>query len=130
MDRPRPLHDGVTPLPARGEFAPIRANLDRLSWTQLPIETYLAEARPASIDRFNLSDIFEYVSPLRYEALLGAIVRCGRKGGRLAYWNMLTSRSRPESLADSLVPQTVLAKDLFQQDKAFFYSAFRVEEIA
>ena len=49
--------------------------------------------------------------------------------GRLAYWNMLVPRRRPESMAGRLQPLTDLAGKLHLQDKAFFYSAFVVEEV-
>jgi S-adenosylmethionine-diacylglycerol 3-amino-3-carboxypropyl transferase len=60
---------------------------------------------------------------------LAKIAACGRPGGRLAYWNTLVPRSRPDSLADRLRPLTELAERLHRQDKAFFYNRFVVEEI-
>jgi S-adenosylmethionine-diacylglycerol 3-amino-3-carboxypropyl transferase len=113
-------------------FDAIRAGIEqhRLTWQVAPIESYLEAAGPASVDRFNLSDIFEYMSAEGAEALLGKIARAGRAGGRLAYWNMLVPRSRPPSLAHRLRPLPDLAASLHRQDKAFFYSAFVLEEIA
>jgi hypothetical protein len=61
--------------------------------------------------------------------LLGELAASTRPGGRLAYWNMLAPRSRPDALADCLRPLTDLAEKLFLQDKAFFYSRFVVEEV-
>ena len=52
-----------------------------------------------------------------------------RKGGRLAYWNLLVDRQRPESLAELLTPQTEEAHRLWKRDRAFFYSAFHLDEI-
>ena len=83
----------------------------------------------ASIDCFNLSDIFEYMSGENYHRLLERLVRSGRPGGRMAYWNMLAPRRRPVAMADRLRPLTDLSTRLFLQDKAFFYSDFVVEEI-
>jgi len=124
-------YDTALPHALRPEnFDAIRARLDRLSWQVAPIERYLEEAGPASVDRFNLSDIFEYMSPESAEALLGKIARAGRPGGRLAYWNMLVPRSRPATLADRLRPLPAQAAALHLADKAFFYSAFVIEEIA
>jgi S-adenosylmethionine-diacylglycerol 3-amino-3-carboxypropyl transferase len=110
-------------------FETIRANLDRLEWHCLSIEDYLEQAGENAIDRYNLSDIFEYLSPQNYRLLLEKIIHSGRKGGRLAYWNMLAPRSRPAELAEYLLPLTDLAQRLHAQDKAFFYSAFIVEEM-
>jgi S-adenosylmethionine-diacylglycerol 3-amino-3-carboxypropyl transferase len=110
-------------------FAAIRANLDRLTWRVGPIEAYLEEAGSCSVDRFNLSDIFEYMSAEGAEALLARLARAGRPGGRLAYWNMLVPRSRPAALSDRLRPRPEHAAQLHRQDKAFFYSAFVLEDV-
>ena len=93
-------------------FEAIRNNLDRLEWRCQSLEDYLAAAPPHSIDRFNLSDIFEYMSEHSYTDLLRRLVAAGRPGGRLVYWNMLVPRSRPDALADRLVPLADLAARL------------------
>lgn len=123
-------HTTALPYALRPEnFDAIRQNLDRLEWRCQSLEEFLEEAGENSIDRFNLSDIFEYMSQENYHRLLHALTHAGRAGGRLAYWNMLVPRSRPQSMADSLQPLPELAARLHRQDKAFFYSAFVVEEI-
>lgn len=123
-------HTTALPYALRLEnFEAIRANLNRLDWRCLSVEDYLANVAPKSISKFNLSDIFEYMSPAAYETLLGKLVESGRVGGRLAYWNMLAPRSRQATMADRLEPKTELAARLHLEDKAFFYSRFVVEEI-
>jgi S-adenosylmethionine-diacylglycerol 3-amino-3-carboxypropyl transferase len=110
-------------------FEPIRSRLDRLEWRRQPLDGYLAECPARAIDALNLSDIFEYMPEKTYHELLGAIVRASRKGARLAYWNMLAPRRRPESMATALTSLDELAQRLARNDKAFFYSAFVVEEL-
>lgn len=123
-------HTSALPFALRGEnFERIRAGLDRLEWHCLPLEEFLEREGAAAIDRFNLSDIFEYMSEENFHRLLERLVRAGRPGGRLAYWNMLAPRSRPESMAGELRPLELEAERLFRQDKAFFYSAFVLEEL-
>ncbi len=123
-------HTSALPLALRPEnFEAIRANLDRLEWHCLPLEEFLVQEGADSVDRFNLSDIFEYMSEENHQRLLERLVRAGRSGGRLAYWNMLAPRSRPECMAGILRSLELEARHLFQQDKAFFYSAFILEEI-
>jgi len=123
-------HRDALPFALRPEnFEPIRANLDRLEWHCAAVEQYL-EAHPSMVvDRFNLSDIFEYMSEANYAALLSRLVGSGRSGSRLAYWNMLAPRSRPETLSAVLKPLEERAAALHQRDKAFFYSRFVLEEI-
>jgi S-adenosylmethionine-diacylglycerol 3-amino-3-carboxypropyl transferase len=121
-------HNGVLPFALREEnFEPIRSNLDKLEWKCCSLEDALEHG--ASFDCFNLSDIFEYMSPENYESLLRLIVAGARPGARLAYWNLLAPRSRPHSLAAPLEPLDELSRTLFAQDKAFFYSAFVVERV-
>lgn len=112
----------------RENFELIRSRLDRLSWRCASIEEALGKEEQR-FDCFNLSDIFEYMSQENYEQLLRTILSHANRGARLAYWNMLAPRSRPESLAAQLKPLKEVADRLFAQDKAFFYSAFVVEEV-
>ena len=118
------------PLALRPEhFGTIRDRIDRLEWHCRSLEDFLPELGPNAVDRFNLSDIFEYMSIDNYELLLEALLKSGRPGGRLLYWNMLAPRSRPERMAGQLRPLTKLAAQLHLQDKAFFYNTLVVEEI-
>ncbi|MES2440193.1 MAG: DUF3419 family protein [Verrucomicrobiota bacterium] len=79
-------------------------------------------------DAFNLSDIFEYMSEENTLDLLERILAGANPGARLAYWNMLAPRSRPEVLAGRL--KSCESESLFARDRAFFYSRFVVEEVA
>jgi S-adenosylmethionine-diacylglycerol 3-amino-3-carboxypropyl transferase len=121
--------DGALPFALRAEnFEAIRAHLDRLEWHCCSLEQFLVRS-PAAFDAFNLSDIFEYLSVESYERLLRLIIGAAKPKARLAYWNLLVPRTRPESLAAFLKPLKQLSDRLFARDKAFFYSAFVVEEV-
>lgn len=123
-------HKTALPFYLRAEnFDAIRANLDRLEWHLSPLEDYLDRSKSGRLSKFNLSDIFEYLSEETSAKLLGAIATHARPGARLAYWNMLAPRQAPASLQDKIHALPELSKRLFAQDKAFFYSAFIVEEI-
>lgn len=124
-------HVTVLPFALRPEnFAIIRANLDRLDWRCQSIEEFLAAERGTRLDGANLSDIFEYMSEANTAALLERLADAANPGARLAYWNMLAPRSRPESLAGKLRPLPELAERLLREDKAWFYSRFVIEEVA
>jgi S-adenosylmethionine:diacylglycerol 3-amino-3-carboxypropyl transferase len=121
--------DGALPFALRAEnFEAIRAHLDRLEWRCCSLEEFL-ESSPGAFDAFNLSNIFEYISVESYERLLGLVIRAAKPNARLAYWNLLVPRSRPESLAGFLKPLKQLSDGLFARDKGIFYSAFVVEEL-
>jgi S-adenosylmethionine-diacylglycerol 3-amino-3-carboxypropyl transferase len=121
-------HNAALPMALREEnFEPIRRNLDRLKWRCGALEESLKGDQ--KFDCFNLSDIFEYMSPSSYEELLRMLASSACPGARLAYWNMLAPRHRPESMSAILRPLTKLSTQLFARDQAFFYSAFVVEEV-
>ncbi|MBB6099515.1 S-adenosylmethionine-diacylglycerol 3-amino-3-carboxypropyl transferase [Deinobacterium chartae] len=110
-------------------FETLRAHLGCLEWQRASLEDYLEAAGPRSFERFNLSDVFEYMSEATTEALLARLADAGRPGARLLYWNMLAPRSRPASLADRLWPLEALARALHARDRAFFYSRLVIEEV-
>jgi S-adenosylmethionine-diacylglycerol 3-amino-3-carboxypropyl transferase len=61
--------------------------------------------------------------------MLDQIVRVSRPAARLAYWNLLAERKRPEFMADRLLPLVDLSARLHDADRTFFYNAFVVEEV-
>ncbi len=112
-----------------GNWEKIRGNVERLSWRTQSLEDFLEETSEKSLSKFNLSDIFEYMSEENTLALLEKLCRVSRQGARLAYWNMLVPRNRPDALASKLVSLDKLGGKLHGQDRAFFYSRFVVEEV-
>ena len=123
-------HGQALPYALRAEnFQAIRDGLDRLEIRCQSVEEYLSGPDANPMDRFNLSDIFEYMPTEDYVTLLRCLVEGARSGARLVYWNMLAPRRRPESMADQLRPLRTRSDALFQQDKAFFYSDFVIEEV-
>jgi S-adenosylmethionine-diacylglycerol 3-amino-3-carboxypropyl transferase len=110
-------------------FLPIREAIaaGRFRIASGSIEGLLESEPDRRYGAFNLSDIFEYMNEENTAVLLGKITDASVPGARLAYWNMLAPRSRPASLAHRL--RSIPADDLFEMDRAFFYSRFVVEEV-
>jgi S-adenosylmethionine-diacylglycerol 3-amino-3-carboxypropyl transferase len=123
-------HGDALPCALRLEhFDTIRAGLDRLEWHCVSVEEFLDSSGERAFDRYNLSDLFEYVSVEHYHRMLESILRRSRPGARLAYWNMLAPRRAPEHMAPRLWPLDDLAEALHRRDRAFFYMALRVEQV-
>lgn len=121
-------HGEALPLALRPEhFDTIREGLDRVTWHERDVLGVAEGLDAGSVHGANLSDVFEYMSVPEYHRHLDALCRVLASGGRLAYWNMLVPRQRPEALATQLQPLESLARTLHERDKAFFYSAFVVE---
>lgn len=107
-------------------FEKIRSKLDRIEVRLCTVETLAEEGVKA--DAFNLSDIFEYMSPEAHEKAYGSILGASKPGARIAYWNMMAPRRRPEAFAARVKTNTELEAKLKPLDKAFFYSDFVIEE--
>ena len=124
------FHPAALPFALRAEnFEPIRANLDRLQWRCMRLEDFLATAAGEGFGCCNLSDAFEYLPEARYEQALRLLLRAARSGCRLAYWNLMVPRRRPQALAAGLRPLAALSARLHAVDKAFFYGDFVLEEV-
>lgn len=125
-------HGEALPHALRPEsFEAIRSALSRPGAFEVinaPLEAFLATSG-TTFDAFNLSDIFEYMSESSMNSILQEIVCHSNSGARLAYWNMLVPRNRPQAMADVLFPLEKEAARLFFEDKAWFYSRFIVEEV-
>ncbi len=110
-------------------FEAIRTYVNRLEIQTISVESWLSRASDGSVDRFNLSDIFEYISPEGTDKLFRDIVRVGRRGSRLAYWNMQVPRRCPADIAERVRTLTDLSRCLYRQTNTFFYRAFFVDEL-
>lgn len=123
-------HHGLhLPLPWRAEhYDTIRKRLGRIEIVHGPLETVVGSGE--RFDGFNLSDIFEYMSPEGFEAAYGAILAAANPGARLVYWNMMVPRRVPKAHASRVTRREDLEAAGKANDKAFFYADFVVEEVA
>jgi S-adenosylmethionine-diacylglycerol 3-amino-3-carboxypropyl transferase len=110
----RPEHTGA-----------VRERLDRLRI----IHGTVPEACDGRFDGFNLSDIFEYMSPAEHERCYAALLDRANPGARLVYWNMLAPRACPGFARDRVRPLEGAASRLHAQDQAWFYQSFHVDEV-
>ena len=89
----------------------------------------MEQAASGGVDGWNLSDIFEYMSPEGFRAAYGAILAASNPGARLVYWNMMAPRAMLREYAPRVKPRPDIAAPLAARDQAFFYSAFHVDEV-
>lgn len=116
---------GALPRYLRPEHAEaIRSRLDRVRLERAP-----ADAVAGPFVGFNLSDIFEYMSPAEHERCYGTLLDRASPGGRLVYWNMLAPRSCPAREAARARPLETLAQELHARDQAWFYHRLHVDEV-
>ena len=121
-------HGEHLPMAWRAEhFETIRARLDRLDIRHGSLEVFVSGGEKA--DGFNLSDIFEYMSPDVFADVYRSLLDASRPGARLVYWNMMAPRRAPDRFEGRVVRLTAAEEAGKAIDKAFFYSDFVVEEV-
>jgi S-adenosylmethionine-diacylglycerol 3-amino-3-carboxypropyl transferase len=110
-------------------FERLKNLLDRLTVVTDDVEHHVQSQAKGTFSKANLSDLFEYLSPQACERLHRTLGTQFRNGGRLAYWNLLVPRSRPECLASLLRPRSEFAHSLWKKDRSWFYRAFHIAEV-
>lgn len=118
-------HGPVLPLAWRPEHH--AAIADRVGRVRLHLGP-LEQAATGGVDGWNLSDIFEYMSPDGFREAYASILAASAPGARLVYWNMMAPRAMPPECAARARPRPDIAAPLAMRDQAFFYSAFHVDE--
>lgn len=127
-------------------FDKIRKNLHKVEILQSSVEEYLDQI-DFKIDKFNLSDIFEYMSAENYSKLMGKIYDNAEDNALLAYWNLIVERNSEKldyKKTDSEIAVTgkeknvngkkyermkELDRKLHEKDMTFFYTDFVVEKV-
>jgi S-adenosylmethionine-diacylglycerol 3-amino-3-carboxypropyl transferase len=102
---------------------------DRIRFVHQDLEAFLVDCEPGSFSAFNYSNLFEYLSPAQHRRILELTVRAARPGARIAYWNLLVPRWRPDDMADVLTRHTDRAAELLAKDRAFVYGGFQLESV-
>jgi len=102
----------------------IRARLERLRCVR-----GAAENAVGPFHGFNLSDIFEYMSPAEHERVYAVLLEQAAPGARLAYWNMLAPRGIPAPVADRVRALTDESAALHARDRAWFYQRFHLDQV-
>ncbi|MEB3290114.1 MAG: DUF3419 family protein [Leptolyngbya sp.] len=113
-------YDTVLPYALRPEnFDAIRQNLDRLEWHTISLEDFLSQNdRP--IDRFNLSNVFEYMSEPHFQRVLETLHHHAAPEARMVFWNRLSDRTcSPTASPWPLLAD--LSAQIHQCDRVFFY---------
>lgn len=72
----------------------LRGRLDRLEIRTDQLERFILSLPDHSIDCFNFSNIFDWMSQEAFVHLMGEVIRVARPGARLAYWTNIVNTRR------------------------------------
>ena len=122
-------YDEALPVAYRKEnFEKIKQNIDKIVLLSETVETFIEREDVDYISKYNLSDIFEYMSDEQMCGIFEKIFTKSGPGSRVAYWNMLADK-RASKYFEKLEYKEEQSQQLLNKDKAFFYSNFIIEEI-
>ena len=126
----RYLDERALPPYLRAEnFESLRDAVERVEVVTEELGSYLACEPDSSIDRFNFSNVFEWVPPEAFERMLRETHRVARPGARLCYRNLLVRRRHPASLGHLFQAEDDLAARLHRADRSFVYAHFEVARV-
>ena len=115
----------VLPHYARAEhFYKIKSRLDRIAFHHGLVESALKMY--GDLNKFNLSNIFEYMNTNQFCAVSKRLVGHCRPGSRFAYWNLMVPRKMSETIV-AVKPDRKVTVELGRNDNGFFYGAFNID---
>ena len=122
-------YEDVLPVAYRKEnFEIIKKNIDRMVVLKESVETFIKRKDIKHINKYNLSDIFEYMSEEQMCKIVRQMLTKSEKGAKIAYWNMLSDK-RASKYIKELIYRKSESEELLKKDKAFFYNKFILEEV-
>ena len=110
-------------------FETLRNTVGRIEIITGELGDVLRRMPSNSVDRFNFSNVFEWVPQQVFEEILRETHRVARPAARLCYRNLLVRRRHSASLDHMLTPREELAAGLLWRDRSFVYSHFEVAEV-
>lgn len=108
-------------------FELIRRRRERVEMVSGTCEEFFGGLNDSTIQKFNFSNIFEWMSREAYESLLREAYRVGAPGSVLTYRNLLVFRERPPVLSPLFDSHRELAGMLHARDLSFIYRNYIVE---
>lgn len=114
--------DNLPPYLSRLGVALIRSRIDRLSYENKDILSYLKTQPDASVDAFSLSSTASYLDKEQFHELMKEMVRTAKHGARFCLREFLSKHEIPEDLQFSIVRDDHLEKKLEEEDRSFVYN--------
>lgn len=115
-------HYELLPLFLRPDnFLYLQKKLDRIVFVEKDVLSYLKELENGSIDKINLSDIFDWCSQEDYSQILQEIYRVLSPNGILFYWELFVSGELPQVMAGKFQILSNEADKIHKKDNIPFY---------
>ena len=110
-------------------FNIIKERLHKVRLLNAGLSEYLNDSSSKGITKFNLSDIFEYISETDFENLVKKILNASAGKALMSFWTLFIPRKVPLMYKDNITFNSELSKKLFEKNRSFFYGTFNVWSI-
>ena len=121
--------ENVPPYLHEANFTNLKCHVDRVSNVTGYLVPYLHCMPEASIDKFNLLDIFDWMDQELFEATLYSVIRVGTNSGRFIYRSTIRSLFPPNEVMKMIMGEPDMARELLKLDRSGLYSSFYVYRI-
>jgi S-adenosylmethionine-diacylglycerol 3-amino-3-carboxypropyl transferase len=101
-------------------------DIKKVTFIHAEILDFLLTIDSDSIDKFNLSDVFESLHIYTSNALFYELFRTAKPGARIVFWNNLLKRDVPVELTEFFIRDVELEEKLKLEDRIFFYDQFYI----
>lgn len=121
----------MSPYLLEENFPVMKRNIDRLEIFMGTVGDCLKKWGSQSFDKFNLSNIFEWMDHEFFNGVIREVLALARPGARMC-WRYTLARPRQLDAENTrrLVSEPELAARLFAQDRSFIYESFHVYHLA
>jgi S-adenosylmethionine-diacylglycerol 3-amino-3-carboxypropyl transferase len=116
----------VPPYLLEEHFETLRGNLDKVTVVNGWLGPYLDSRPVGSFTRFNLLDIFDWMTPEAFEATLKSVLRAAAPGAVMIYRSGSYRLDPPPSIQPHVVRHDDLARRLLATDRSATYGSFYV----
>ncbi|MCA9245348.1 MAG: BtaA family protein [Phycisphaerales bacterium] len=116
----------VPPYLAEENFDTLRENLDRVTVVNGWLGPYLDSQPAGSIQKFNLLDIFDWMTPEMFESTLNSVLRAAAPGATMIYRSGSYTFDPPPSILSRVRRHDDIARELFSTDRSATYGSFYV----
>ncbi len=116
----------VPPYLLEENFETLRNNLDRVTVVNGWLGPYLDTLEAGSVNKFNLLDIFDWMTPELFEGTLESVLRVAAPEAKLIYRSGSYELPPPPSIRKRLRHHAELSKELLAIDRSATYGSFYV----
>jgi S-adenosylmethionine-diacylglycerol 3-amino-3-carboxypropyl transferase len=112
-----------------GNFEILKRNICKIQLIHDSVERLIKKIPKGTVSKFNLSDIFEYMSFPDYLRTIDSLIEICGSDARIAFWTLFVPRRIPLMYRTTIEPQKDLSEDLSNNAKTFFYGDFNIWQV-